>query len=210
MTHLKALSYKSDSSSNTVIFYCDSCINSNAKNCNLDDGERTQANDEDKRTADDESSSNDFMKWLKTNSKKKSNEIKSVSIHDDRPDDKVEGIENNNEPIQSKLKNLTLYDAPSIRVVAYESQSRQKMTLTISPDTVLEIVGGPYSTYLNPQYRKELATMLCDSLFLSRNRGMILSINFANDRKRTTYCRLVWLLPIRYHNTGLHRTDCVH
>jgi hypothetical protein len=62
--------------------------------------------------------------------------------------------------------------APALRVVAYDPQSKRKISFMPPIEAILEISGGIYSPFLDKERRKELAKIVCDSLFLmERPRG---------------------------------------
>jgi hypothetical protein len=67
---------------------------------------------------------------------------------------------------------LPTYLIPHFRVVAYDPKSRRKLNITVPPSALQELAGGMYSQYLMPERRRELASILCDSLLCIFPRGL--------------------------------------
>jgi hypothetical protein len=61
---------------------------------------------------------------------------------------------------------LTRHPPPAFRIVGYDPRSKRKATLGVEPQAIIEIAGGVFSPYLEPERRKELAKVVCDSLVL--------------------------------------------
>lgn len=64
------------------------------------------------------------------------------------------------------LKNVTRWPVPAFRIVAYDPRSRRKVPLGVEPQAVLEVCGGEFSPYLDPEKRLDLAKIICDTLVL--------------------------------------------
>ena len=70
------------------------------------------------------------------------------------------------------IPSVPVYTAPLFRIVAYDSKSRRKLILTVPKEALREISGGHHSQYLAPDRRKELASVLCDTLLCIFPRGL--------------------------------------
>jgi hypothetical protein len=66
---------------------------------------------------------------------------------------------------------VTKHTAPTLRVIGYDPRSRRKLVCIAPAQAVLEVAGGPYSNFLDPLRRRELARLLCESLLLVFPRG---------------------------------------
>jgi hypothetical protein len=71
-------------------------------------------------------------------------------------------------PIEERknLKYLKRYLPPAFRIVGYDPKSRRKVTLGVEPQAVIEVCGGIFSPYLQPERRRELARIVSESLIL--------------------------------------------
>lgn len=81
--------------------------------------------------------------------------------------------------LQSKKReNLILFEAPPLRVVAYDPKTKFRDGVIIPPEAVLELAGGGYSPFLSPDKRRELGRLICESLQLEflRPHGFKLTI----------------------------------
>lgn len=65
----------------------------------------------------------------------------------------------------SKTK-IAHFEAPTLRVIGYDSRSKRKVVYIATPELLVEKAGGPYSPYLDPNKRRDLAKILCESLQL--------------------------------------------
>jgi hypothetical protein len=70
------------------------------------------------------------------------------------------------------IPSVPIYLVPLFRVVAYDPKARRKLNITVPPEALLELAGGVHSQYLMPERRKELASILCDSLLCIFPRGL--------------------------------------
>jgi hypothetical protein len=97
-----------------------------------------------------------------------------------------------------KRENIHLYDAPPVRIVAYDPKTKLRSILVVSPEAVLEIAGGGYSKYLAADKRRDLGRIICENLELifPRSGGFHLVFPWAglrdgpNNRVVTTNWRL--------------------
>eukprot|EP01042_Synura_sphagnicola_P035358 gene35358-45290_t len=67
------------------------------------------------------------------------------------------------------LDTLIRYLPPAFRIVGYDPRSKKKVVLAVPPQAVLEVCGGPFSPYLDPEVvekRRYLARVVCESLIL--------------------------------------------
>jgi hypothetical protein len=74
--------------------------------------------------------------------------------------------ENGFAEVRTILVTLKQHSPPAFRMVGYDPRSKRKVILFIEPQAVLEVAGGVFSPYLDPERRKELAKVVCDSLML--------------------------------------------
>lgn len=68
--------------------------------------------------------------------------------------------------VRTILHNLKRYLPPAFRVVGYDPRSKRKVVLAVQPQAVLEVAGGVFSPYLDPERRKDLAKVICDAMML--------------------------------------------
>ncbi|RYH20765.1 hypothetical protein EON65_22480 [archaeon] len=68
--------------------------------------------------------------------------------------------------VRTILSNLKRHTPPAFRVVGYDPRSKRKVILSVQPQAILEVAGGVFSPYLNPDKRKDLAKVVCDALML--------------------------------------------
>ena len=103
--------------------------------------------------------------------------IEAKMTEDERLAQKIKQEEENeaNKPAaRSQLKkreSMKLFEAPPLRVVAYDPRSKKRAVLIVPPDAVTEVAGGSYSQYLEPERRRELGRIVAESLELTFPRG---------------------------------------
>ena len=70
--------------------------------------------------------------------------------------------------VEQRLKTTVLerYPPPAFRIVGYDPKSKRKVTLGVEPQAIIEVAGGVFSPYLDPERRKDLARVVCDALVL--------------------------------------------
>jgi hypothetical protein len=86
------------------------------------------------------------------------------------------------------IKRAPIYEAPTIRILAFEPNAKVKVNTIVPAEAVMELgkgiyllkiffciymsaVGGKYSPYLENDQRRELARIVADALFLQFPRG---------------------------------------
>lgn len=71
--------------------------------------------------------------------------------------------------VRGNLDRLVRFLPPAFRIVGYDPRSKKKIVLAVPPQAVLEVCGGPFSPYLDPEIqekRRYLARVVCESLIL--------------------------------------------
>lgn len=77
-----------------------------------------------------------------------------------------------------KRTKLRMHDAPMLRIVAYDPQSKRKLTMMPPTEAILEVAGGSYSPFLEKARRRELARIVCEALFLIvKGRSTVFEMN---------------------------------
>lgn len=87
--------------------------------------------------------------------------------------------------VRTILHNLHRHLPPAFRVVGYDPRSKRKVVLAVPPQAILEVAGGVFSPYLDPERRKELAKIVCDALilFFPTNQPFELTIPWSGANK---------------------------
>lgn len=67
---------------------------------------------------------------------------------------------------RKELKYLKRFLPPAFRIVGYDPKSKRKVILPVEPQAVIEISGGIFSPYLDPERRRELARIVSEALIL--------------------------------------------
>lgn len=55
---------------------------------------------------------------------------------------------------------LVKFPPPAFRIVGYDPRSKRKVILMVEPKAIVEICGGVFSPYLDPERRKELSRVI--------------------------------------------------
>ena len=55
---------------------------------------------------------------------------------------------------------------PEFKMVAYDAKDLRKIPVPLPKEAILELAGGPFSLYLDPIRRRDLARLVCESLML--------------------------------------------
>lgn len=62
---------------------------------------------------------------------------------------------------------LRRFIPPAFRIVGYDPKSKRKVSLGVEPQAAVEVSGGVFSPYFDPEKRRELAKIICDALILN-------------------------------------------
>lgn len=89
-------------------------------------------------------------------------------LPDEKTAEELRDLEMRKGFVEQRLKTTVLerYPPPAFRIVGYDPKSKRKLTLGVEPQAIIEVSGGVFSPYLEPEKRKELARVVCDSLVL--------------------------------------------
>jgi hypothetical protein len=68
--------------------------------------------------------------------------------------------------LRTILHNLKRHHPPAFRVVGYDPRSKRKVVFVVPPQAVIEVAGGVFSPYLDPDRRKDLAKVVSEALML--------------------------------------------
>jgi hypothetical protein len=85
-----------------------------------------------------------------------------------------ENEKNKKEAVRSqgkKREGMKLFEAPPLRVVGYDPRSKKRAVVIVPSDAVMEVAGGSYSQYLEPDRRRELGRIVAECLELTFPRG---------------------------------------
>jgi hypothetical protein len=72
---------------------------------------------------------------------------------------------------RKKREPLQYHSPPLIRVIGYDPRTKKNSIIEVATEAVVEVAGGAYSQYLEPDRRKELAKILIDALAVHFPRG---------------------------------------
>ena len=92
----------------------------------------------------------------------------TAPLPDEKTAEELREIEMRRGFVEQRLKTTVLerYPPPAFRIVGYDPKSKRKLTLGVEPQAIIEVAGGVFSPYLEPEKRKELARVVCDALVL--------------------------------------------
>lgn len=85
-----------------------------------------------------------------------------------------ENEKNKKEAVRSQTKKrdgMKLFEAPPLRIVGYDPRSKKRAVVIVPPEAVMEVAGGSYSQYLEPDRRRELGRIVAEALELTFPRG---------------------------------------
>jgi len=88
---------------------------------------------------------------------------------------------------QREVTKIKRHTPPTFKMVGYDPRSKRKAVYKVSPVALLEIAGGVYSPFLDPNRRRELAKIASDALTLTFPKGkpMELGMNWSGSGKET-------------------------